>query len=87
MDFRPFEGRTSLQNEEVAELSLLLPGWEVRANGGAGPLPGLDLGQLIRRLIHHYLADRASLDLAGEPPIGGLATLPDLHSVSQDASP
>jgi hypothetical protein len=42
---------------EVAELSLLLPGWQAAQMEKLANSRGLTVGQLIRLLIRDYLAD------------------------------
>jgi hypothetical protein len=53
---RPIEGRTCWPNTEMAELSLLLPGWQASEMECRAYSLGLTLGQLIRLLVRDYLA-------------------------------
>ena len=53
----PTESRTCWVDGEVAELSLLLPGWQAAQMEKLANSRGLTVGQLIRLLIRDYLAD------------------------------
>jgi hypothetical protein len=44
-------------DEDMAELSLLIPGWQAAQVERLAHSRGLTLGQLIRLLIRDYLAD------------------------------
>jgi hypothetical protein len=57
----PIENRTCMRDEEMTELSLLLPSWQVVEMEGEAHSRGLTLGQLIRLLVRDYLADRPVL--------------------------
>jgi hypothetical protein len=56
----PIESRTCWRDEEMMELSMLLPSWQVVEMEGVAHSRGLTVGQLIRQLIRDYLADRTS---------------------------
>lgn len=44
-------------NEDVVELSLLLPGWQFGALEKAAEDKGLSTGQMVRRLIQKFLLE------------------------------
>jgi hypothetical protein len=60
----PPEGRVVWPDEQVAELSLLLPGRWAAELERLAHARGLTVGQLVRLLIRDYLT-RAGADLAG----------------------
>jgi hypothetical protein len=45
-----------LFDEDMAELSLLLPGWQAAALERAARSSGLTTGQMLRRLVRDFLA-------------------------------
>jgi hypothetical protein len=45
-------------NEDVVELSLLLPGWQFGALEKAARDKGLSTGQMVRQLIQKFLLER-----------------------------
>jgi hypothetical protein len=49
-------------NDELVELALVLPRWQVEALAAAARGRGLTAGQAIRRLIRGYCADNAPAD-------------------------
>jgi hypothetical protein len=57
---RAIASRTCWLGEEIAELSLLLPGWQAAEMERLAHSQGLTLGQLLRLLIRNYLQDRGS---------------------------
>jgi hypothetical protein len=59
---RPIERRPSRLEEEMVELSFLLPGRQAAELERLAHSRDLTVGQLIRLLIHDYLADPASSD-------------------------
>jgi hypothetical protein len=60
-------------DEEMAEVCLLLPAWQVAALERLARSRGLTLGRLLRSLIHDHLTDQADAEpaRAGQGP-GGL---------------
>jgi hypothetical protein len=52
------ENRAGWSERQIAELSLLLPAWQVAELERLARARGLSIGQLIRRLIGDYLASR-----------------------------
>ena len=64
---RPEAGQILWTNEEVAELSLLLPGWQAAELATLAGGQGLTLGQLLRRVIEEYLARQSDLGEQGQP--------------------
>ena len=84
---RPIESRACCLDEEMAELSLLLPGWQAAQMENLANSRGLTLGQLIRLLIRDYLTDRAGLGPVSKQPVGRLAILQAAPFDSQDISP
>jgi len=69
---RPIESRTCWLDEEMAELSLLLPGWQAAQMERLAHSRGLTLGQLIRLLIRDNLTDRATSGPVSNRPMGSL---------------
>lgn len=59
---RPKVGQVCWMNEEIAELSLLLPGWQTVELETLACSRHLTLGQLIRQVISEYLACRPPLN-------------------------
>jgi hypothetical protein len=57
----PIERRTCWWDEDMTELSLLLPSWQVVEMEGVAHSRGLTVGHLIRLLIRDYLTDRVSM--------------------------
>jgi hypothetical protein len=55
-------------DEEVTELSLLLPGWQVAALEAEAQSQGLTTGQMIRRLIRDFFLAARDLTLSGGLP-------------------
>ncbi len=83
----PIESRTCWLDAEVAERSLLLPAGQAAQMERLAHSRNLTLGQLIRRLIREYLANRAATDPVGKRPMGSLAILQGDCFDSQDARP
>jgi hypothetical protein len=54
---RPCEAPVPL-DDEMAELSLLLPAWQAMALDRAARADGVSAGQMLRRLIQDYLNHR-----------------------------
>lgn len=50
---------TPLLDEDVGEISLLMPGWQLLALADAAEADGITVGQYIRRLVTHALASGA----------------------------
>jgi hypothetical protein len=44
------------REEEVVEVSLLLPGWQVQALAEAAQARGLTTGEMVRQLLRRFLA-------------------------------
>jgi hypothetical protein len=82
----PSESLACWLDEEMAELSLLLSGWQAAQMERLAHSRGLTLGQLIRLLIRDYLADRARPSPVSKRPAGNQETLWGLRFRSQDAS-
>lgn len=61
----PIESRACWRDEELTELSLLLPSWQIVEMERLAHSRGLTLGQLIRLFIRDYLADRTLLAESG----------------------
>ena len=71
---RPAAGQILWTNEEIAEFSLLLPGWQAAELESLAGGQGLTLGQLLRRVIGEYLARQSDLGL-GASPLGEFALM------------
>jgi hypothetical protein len=69
----PMKSRTCWLDEEIIEVSLLLPGWQAAEMEGLAHSRGLTLGQLIRLLIRDYLTDRAERGAVSEGQVVSLA--------------
>jgi hypothetical protein len=69
----PIEPPTCWRDEEMAELSLLLPGWQAAEMERLAHSRGLTLGQLIRLLIRDYLTDRARSGPISKQRVGSQA--------------
>jgi hypothetical protein len=67
------EDRICLLGDGVAEVSLLLPGWQMAEMEQVAYSRGLTLGQLMRLLIREYLAYPGQADGGGGKPAGGQA--------------
>jgi hypothetical protein len=82
----PIESRTCSLNEEIAELSLLLPAEQAAQMERLAHSRDLTLGQLIRLLVCDYLADQGATGPVSNRPRGRLA-IPQGDCVldSQDA--
>jgi hypothetical protein len=52
---RPTQDRLHWLEADVAEVSLVLPGWQAAELEGLASSLGLTVGQLLRRLIQEYL--------------------------------
>jgi len=52
---------------EVMEISLLLPGWQVAALETAGRGHGLTAGQMVRRVLRDYLSRMQEQNWQGDP--------------------
>jgi len=50
--------------DEVVEVSLLLPGWQVTALESAAHERGLTAGEMVRSLVRDFIADQGPLVLA-----------------------
>lgn len=50
------EGYSTPPDEDVAELSLLVPGWQLRALMDAAQRRGQTIGQVLRRFLHQFLS-------------------------------
>lgn len=50
------EGYSTSPDEDVAELSLLVPGWQLRALMDAAQRRGQTIGQVLRRFLHQFLS-------------------------------
>ena len=74
-------------NQEMVELSLLLPSWQASEMESLAHSRGLTLGQLIRLLIRDCLTDRAALGSVKERQVVGPAIRRRDYFVSQDDSP
>ena len=57
---RPEVGQVSWSNEEFAEVSLLLAGWQAAQLATVAAAQRVTVGQLLRGLISKYLAQRAT---------------------------
>ncbi len=57
---RPEVGQVCWTNEEIAECSLLMPGWQAAQLMAVAAAQRVTVGQLLRGLIHTYLARRAT---------------------------
>jgi hypothetical protein len=57
---RPEIGQVFCQDEEIAELSLLLPGWQASQLVAIASRQRMTAGQLLRHLIKTYLAQESS---------------------------
>jgi len=57
---RPEVGQVCWPNEEIAEISLLTPGWQAAQLVALATSQRVTVGQLLRGLIHKYLARRAT---------------------------
>ena len=55
---RPEVGQVGWLDQEVAEISLLVPGWQAAQLVSLASSQRLTAGQLLRRLIRQYLAHR-----------------------------
>jgi len=82
----PIKGWT-WPNQEMVELSLLLPSWQASEMESLAHSRGLTLGQLIRLLIRDCLTDRAALGSVKERQVVGPAIRRRDYFVSQDDSP
>jgi hypothetical protein len=69
----PIESWTCWLDDEMAELSFLLPGWQASEMERLARTCGLTLAQLLRLLIRDYLTDRASTGPVSNRPTGSLA--------------
>ena len=67
------ESRTCWRDEEMMELSMLLPSWQIVEMEGVAHSRGLTVGQLIRLLIRDYLTDRVSMARSTKNQQGSLA--------------
>jgi hypothetical protein len=68
----PAEVRVFWLDEEMAELSLLLPGWQAAAMEWLANSRGLTLGQLTRLLIRDYLTSQETPEVTDNSPTGNL---------------
>jgi hypothetical protein len=59
-DSRPDVGQVSWVNEEIAEVSLLMPGWQLSQLVSLATSQRLTVGQLLRTLIRSHLAQNAA---------------------------
>jgi hypothetical protein len=57
---RPEVGQVGWLDQEVAEISLLVPGWQAARLVSLAGSQRLTAGQLLRRLIRQYLVQRSS---------------------------
>jgi hypothetical protein len=55
---RPEVGQVGWLDQDVAEISLLVPGWQAAQLVSLANSQRLTVGQLLRRLIRQYLAHR-----------------------------
>ena len=83
----PMKSRICWLDEQMAEVSLLLPGWQAVEMERLAHSRGLTLGQLIRLLIRDCLTDRAALGSVKERQVVGPAIRRRDYFVSQDDSP
>jgi hypothetical protein len=65
-----FPGRSELE-DEVVEVSLLLPGWQVTALERAAHDRGLTAAEMVRSLLRDFITDQAPL--AGPGPLALVA--------------
>src|SRR4051794_34704053 len=56
------KGDSTLRDEDVVELSLLLPGWQAEALARAADGQGLTAGQVVRRLINSFCSNLDDAD-------------------------
>jgi hypothetical protein len=68
----PADARVFWFDDEMAELSLLLPGWQATAMERLANTRGLTLGQLTRLLIRDYLTSQATPEVTDNSPTGNL---------------
>ena len=83
----PMKSRICWLDEQMAEVSLLLPGWQAVEMERLAHSRGLTLGQLIRLLIREYLIDQTALGRVSERRVAGVARPRSDCFVSQDDSP
>ena len=55
---RPEVGQVGWLDQDVAEISLLVPGWQAAQLVSLANSQRLTVGQLLRRLVRRYLAHR-----------------------------
>ncbi len=60
-NFEPVRAEICRQDQEVVELPLLLPRWQVVELEAAARESGMTTGQMIRRVIREVLAERPVL--------------------------
>jgi hypothetical protein len=60
-NFEPTPADVCRQDQEVVELPLLLPRWQVVELEAAARESGMTTGQMIRRVIREVLAERPAL--------------------------
>ena len=60
-NFEPIPADVCRQDQEVVELPLLLPRWQVVELEAAARESGMTTGQMIRRVIREVLAERPVL--------------------------
>jgi hypothetical protein len=83
----PIESWTCWLDDEMAEISLLLPGWQAAEIERRARSCGLTLGQLFRLVIRDYLTDRAAAGPVSNQPTRSQAMPRGDRFVSQGDSP
>jgi hypothetical protein len=83
----PMKSRTCWLDEQRAEVSFLLPGWQAAEMERLAHSRDLTLGQPIRLLIRDYLTDQTALAPISKRRVAGMAMPRGDRFVSQDDSP